>query len=88
MRVTEISTAKIDGYIEERMTQGASNATFNRELAALKRMLNLGAQCTPPKLGRVPHNPMLEERNVRKGFFEHSQFAAVMSHASGKAGGI
>jgi len=40
-------------------------------------MLNLGAQCTPPKVDRVPHIPMLKESNPRKGFFEPGDFAAV-----------
>ncbi|MGO9534763.1 MAG: tyrosine-type recombinase/integrase, partial [Syntrophobacteraceae bacterium] len=54
-----------------------AKATINRELAALKRMLNLGAQCTPPKVDRVPHIQMLKENNPRKGFFEHGDFLAV-----------
>jgi integrase len=53
------------------------NATINRELAALKRILNLGLQQTPPKVDRVPHIPMLQENNVRKGFFEHVDFIAL-----------
>ncbi len=61
----------------EDLKPGASNATINRELAALKRMLNLGAQQTPPRVDRVPHIPMLRENNVRKGFFEHSEFLAL-----------
>jgi integrase len=77
MRVTEISTSKIEAYKENRIKDGASNATINRELAALKRMFNLGAKCTPPKVDRVPHIAMLDERNVRKGFFEHPEFIAV-----------
>jgi len=56
---------------------GATNATIKRELAALKRMLNLGAQQTPPKVDRVPHIPMLKENNIRKGFFEHADFLAL-----------
>jgi len=77
VRVTAITTAEIRKYIETRMREGAANATINRELAALKRMLNLGAQCTPPKVDRVPHIPMLREDNVRKGFFEHWEFLAL-----------
>jgi len=77
MRVTEITTARIKAYIERRMEQDFSNASINRELAALKRMFSLGAQCTPPKVNRIPHMPMLRENNIRKGFFEHEEFLAL-----------
>jgi len=61
----------------EDLKPGAANATINRELAALKRMLNLGANQSPPKVDRVPHIPTLKENNVRKGFFEHGEFLAL-----------
>lgn len=76
-RVPNIISPKIEAYIESRLEEGASNATINRELSALKRMLNLGAMQTPPKVDRVPYIPMLKENNVRKGFFEHAEFIAL-----------
>ena len=76
-RVPEITTPRIQRYIEKRLEEGKFNATVNRELSALKRILNLGLQQTPPKVDRVPHIPMLKENNVRKGFFEHGDFIAL-----------
>ncbi|HYA40555.1 MAG TPA: site-specific integrase [Syntrophobacteraceae bacterium] len=89
MLVIELDTSKVRKYTEHRSeakevegktVSGAAKATINRELSALKRMLNLGAQGTPPKVDRMPHIPMLKENNIRKGFFEHSDFTALRNH--------
>jgi len=102
IRATELTTPRIEVYIEKRMEwvckkcektfepqdecpfcgsadlrPVAAHATINRELSALKRMFNLGAQRTPPKVDRVPFIPMLKENNTRKGFFEYEGFIAL-----------
>jgi integrase len=77
LKVTQITSSKINKYIDSRLEEMAANGTINRELAALKRMMNMGARQTPPKVDRVPYIQMLEENNVRKGFFEHSDFLAL-----------
>ena len=62
-------------YVSTRLEAKAANATINRELAALKRMFNLGTQAE--KIYRKPHIAMLQEDNVRRGFFEYAEFVAL-----------
>jgi integrase len=82
MRAVDITTDKVRTYISERQDEGMSNAEINRELAALKRMFNLALQQTPPKVPQKPYIPMLQEQNVRKGFFEHDEFVALRAAIS------
>ncbi len=79
LRAANITTSEVQRYIIKRQEEGASNATVNRELAALKRMFNLAAKATPPKVGRVPYIPMLQEDNARQGFFEYAEFEKVLA---------
>ena len=77
-RAQAISTERTLAYIRHRQEQLAANATINRELAGLKRMFRLGE-----KVGRGVRRPyidMLQERNARTGFFERSEFDAVLAH--------
>ena len=78
IKVPYITSPRIKEYIEKRLNEDAANATINRELAALKRMLNMGAKQTPPKVDRVPLISMLRENNVRKGFLEHGEYCALI----------
>jgi integrase len=79
MRAMEINTARVKRYIDLRQSEEAQNGTINRELAALSKMLNLGAEHTPRKVLTVPHIPKLKEANPRKGFFEYVEYQAVLT---------
>src|SRR5262245_29379912 len=73
-----ITTPRILDYIKARQEARASNATINRELAAVKRMFRLGMKSG--KVARCPWIDLLQENNTRKGFFEEPEFRAVLSH--------
>jgi integrase len=74
MKAVDITTDRIQDFVDKRQSDGLSNASINRELAAFKRMFSLAVRQTPPKAIRAPYIPMLRESNVRKGFFEHKDY--------------
>ena len=74
MRAMEINTARVKRYIDLRQKEGTQNGIINRELAALSKMLNLGAQHTPRKVLAVLYIPKLKEANPRTGFFEPEEY--------------
>jgi hypothetical protein len=71
-RAASISTSDVRRFIVERQEAGAANGEINRELPTLKRAFSLGVQ--PQRVFYKPHIPLLEEDNVRVGFFERDQF--------------
>jgi integrase len=77
-RAHTVDTSYVRAYVAKRQAEQASNATINRELAALKRALTLG--CQGQKILHRPYVPMLREDNARQGFFEQAQVEAVRRH--------
>jgi integrase len=75
-RALDITTDRVRAYTRYRQDEGAANASIQKELAALKRALNLAAQAG--RLTTVPHVPSVRVRNVREGFFEPGELKAVI----------
>jgi hypothetical protein len=73
-----ITTADVRAFAAERLKAGASPAEINRELAIVKRAFRLAVE-SEKYHGRVPKIPMLQERNVRSGFFDDAMVADVLA---------
>src|SRR5262245_40776346 len=88
VRIVSITPAMVARYVAGRqvskpgpggvMIPGAANATINRELGVLSRMLRLGYK--HGKVLRLPVIEKLAEAPPRAGFFEQAQFEAVRRH--------
>lgn len=79
-KLSRICSDDVTAFVVARQGAGASNAEINRELALLKRMFTLAHRAG--KLLQKPHVAMLQEKNVRTGFFERDQFEAVCGNLS------
>ena len=78
LRASQVTSSLLNAYVDKRQVAGAQNATINRELAALKRMFNLGRKATAPKVVFVPAFLRLAENNVRQGFLEDAQYEKLL----------
>jgi integrase len=79
-RAVNITTQDVRAYIETRQRAGLANGTINRELAALKRMLQLAARAKLLSTDHIPDIPTLKEAPPRAGFFEPEQFNVLMKY--------
>ena len=79
--VLNITLARLNGYHEDRLEEGAKAATIKLEVAFLKRAFNLARKAGMLRPDEVPTDyPTITPNNRRKGFFEADQLAAVMEH--------
>ena len=77
-----LTTDHVNNYITSRQTEGAANATINRELAVVKRAYTLALQSDPPKVRRIPKIPRLPEGNVRRGFVQDADHDNLVKQAA------
>jgi len=77
LKACEVKRALLDQYVKARLEEKASNATIVKELALLKRALNLGVEREKIYATMVPVFPHLEEKNVREGFPTDEEFTKL-----------
>jgi len=74
-KAKSIEPRDIVAYKAKRQADGLTNGSINRELSALKSMFNLALR--NGNIVRKPYIEMLEENNVRQGFFEWPDFESI-----------
>lgn len=73
---TDVTAGDLKAYRDTRLDAKLEPATVNRELSCLRRGFNLARR--DGSLNVVPVFPMLEEDNVRTGFFEEHERRALV----------
>lgn len=77
VKAAEFTTRHAEVYVQSRRKAGAANATINRELAIVRRGLNLSRRESPPWIVAVPYIPTLPEDNVRQGFLKPEEYVRL-----------
>lgn len=77
LKACEVKRALLDRYVKARLEEKASNATIVKELALLKRALNLGVEREKIYATMVPVFPHLEQKNVREGFPSDEEYTKL-----------
>jgi integrase len=76
MRAESLTTDKLNRYIAAQTAAGYANASINRDMACLKRMLHLATRSA--KIRKVPVFPArLREAAPRSGFVTDEQYRAI-----------
>lgn len=78
-RAVAITSDRITAYERERLDAGAARSSVNTELAALRRAFNLAIKAKRLPLSAKPSISTPDPHNARTGFFEESDFRAVLA---------
>lgn len=78
MAAADCTAGKIEEYKTHRLSEGASNASINRELSALQRGFHLAED--REQVVDIPKIRKLREDNVRQGFFEREALDRLLEH--------
>jgi integrase len=80
MRALSVTTDLLNRYISQCREAGLSNATINRDMAALRRAFNLALRAD--KIQKLPAFPHLKEAAPRSGFVEEGDYQKLAACTS------
>ena len=79
---TELTTRLQQEYQAKRRSEGAANATINREMMILAKAYASGSEAEPPLVDKKPKFKLLKEDNARKRFISSDEFEAIRKAAN------
>jgi integrase len=82
MKAHKVSSAAIQGYVEQRKGMKAANGTINRELSVLSSAFTLGNEETPRRVSQKLSFTRLPESKPRQGFVEKKQYDDLAAKCS------
>jgi integrase len=86
-RAIDINPEAVDRYVEARLSDGAANATINRETGLFRQAFKLGVE--RQRISGAPRIRKLSEKgNARQGFFEKADFDEMVKHLPDYLGGF
>jgi len=80
IRALAVTTDMLNKYVATCREQGLSNATCNRDLAALRRAFKLAYRAG--KIQKCPNFPHLKEAAPRSGFVEEPEYNSLAKNAA------
>lgn len=79
IRAVNLTSERVDAYVERRLAEGSKPATVNRPLQLISQSFRLAV-----KRGNLSHVPYIrhlsEAGNARQGFFTEKEVQAVIAH--------
>jgi integrase len=77
LKASDLTSSHVKKLVQDRLDAGLANASVNKELAFLRRALNLGASQEPPLLDRVIRFKLLPVDNAREGTLPRDRYTAI-----------
>jgi integrase len=77
-RVATLTTSDFKEYRDRLVKAGTSHSTVNNHFGYIRSALKLEGIQTPPRVGKIPHIPIVHVDNTRQGFLEYDDHYSIL----------